>query len=692
MSVLGASLVGLVFKPVVILVSFAGLLLPRVGSALSRLLAVARTGVGFVRQKGNWWSYPILILVAAYCVVALVPDTHVDTYTYHLAIPQQFLRVHKFTPEGTSLAHHFPLAGELAYSVAVSLGLDALPHLLQMVSVLASVAVLAAWAGGQGGLTAEALTWILCPTFVWVARLAVVAKNDLLTACYPMVGALLLFRDWPLIPWRSVIISAVVFGCGAGMKLNGLALLVVAAALLGIARAGSRKVAVWMLTALTVFVAWPLKTWLMMGDPFWPMLSDHLSGALWDGESGQAVRIMQGAHMTLGGFGSEAWTGLMQNQPALCLLFPAILFALWKGKAERFLLLDVLFGAVALAIAIPSQWFRLSLPLFLLAIAIGSVGLGRALGSSPSWLRTVTLVTASLSAWIPAGYFVHEWTNPIASVRYLVGVVPADAWLAERRSTLAELEKDLSRVPHLGKVLGIGDVRFYRIPGRSVIERCYGRSWPWVLAREAATTGEIVKRLHQMGCDYIVYNFVTEGYPQPFVIPFLWDDRALGLWRAFVCRDLEIVVQPRHVDVQNGGFCVYRLRRQPSQSKCDYLPYLPGIASLYHQIVSQGKAEDWLAAGLALDKRVPGVAYIRDRIGLAYRLFGAWEKVYEYYSYGVRHGMIDNGNYWQAGGAAMFLGKYPEAIALVERAMIIQPELRPEGEQAIANMRQLLKH
>jgi len=271
----GLALAGLFTAPVV-LVSFVGVLVLRGPLTWWRELRSWRPAWPAAKAGWVWLGCTPVLLVL---VLMLVPDTEVDVYAYHLAAPEKFLRLHKFSAEGISMLFHTsPMTAELVYALAVVLRLDALPHFIQALPFLAALALLVGWCARTGGHAAGWLTLVGVATFALVEMQLVIAKNDLAAAAYPLAGAVCLARGLFGGSGGWVLISAVLFGCGAAVKLNGFALLGLAfvglvGGRVGRGHRGVRLPLVWLGLAVVPILPWLLKSWAMCGDPVWPFLS-----------------------------------------------------------------------------------------------------------------------------------------------------------------------------------------------------------------------------------------------------------------------------------------------------------------------------------------------------------------------------------------------------------------------------------
>jgi len=632
----------------------------------------------------------------------LVPDSHWDPYTYHLAAPEQFLKLHRFTAVGTSTPLQCPLTAELVYALAVALRMEALPHFIQVIPFVAAVALLAGRCVALGGRAAGWVTVGLVATFGLVGAQMVIAKNDLAAASYVIAGAVCLARGLVQgASFRWLAVSAVLFGCSAAVKYNGHALLVLAWVGLVLVRqlrgGGWKTNLVWLGMAALPVLPWLVKSWIFVGDPLWPFLSMCFPQALWDRECAQALEIMRE--------GGEGWRALLKAgpefvkallayQPALALSMVFCLMGWGKLPFEaRWLMGYAAVGFAALYVSVPAEGVRLALPLFALWAAVSSLVVVQAVARWPRWGRYLALGVGVAAGWLSLGTFLSVWTaRPGTVLGYLVGRLSQEQYLSRQLSTLWETGAELRRIAELRGFFMIGDRRFYRLPGRYFSERIYGRNLAWVLARECASPDEIRVKLRQMNCRHVVYNFITEGFPHHYAVAFKWDKRQLELWEEFVGRHLEVVVPSRHVDHVNGGFCVYRLREDPLVGAPGYLPYLPGIESLYYEVTRHGLTRDlpgYVEAARRLYARFPHVDYISDLVARGYRIQERWSEAYKFYLPGTEHGTINDANFFNMGILAANRGEWGKSYRLITRAAEIYPYLRDDAERILAKLRRV---
>jgi len=676
-ALLGVALAGLFAPAVVAVAALAGLALPGARAAV----AAAARARPRLPATGRRWVVLGLAPVLIPLLAALTPDVQMDSYTYHLAVPEQILRVHKFTAEGLSLSRGYTLAAELVYSAAVIPGRDSVAHWLNIIAFAGAVSLLAGWVSRLAGPAAGWLAAGAIATMGFVVQMAMVAKNDLAAAAYPLAGVVCLARGWPGL-------AAVLLGCGGAAKWNGL--LFAALALPALWRGGVRRsLGRTCLVAFPV-LPWLLRSWLWAGDPVWPALSRWIPGALWDAPSQEAMTIMRhpwgGLAAGLLAAPPALFRAVVAEAPGLALLVP---FALAGGLQARWTVWYAAAGLAGCAVAMPFQWIRLALPAVILLAEAASAGAVRTAARWPERRRIVAAAALALVAWLPAGGFVTS-ADPARRLPALTGAWSEDRFLSESLTTYRVLARNLGRLPGCTRLVGFSDIRHYRLPGRYLEERCYGGTWGWTLARESATPERIRIRWRQLGIRYAIENVVNEGLPHAAAAPFRWDSRMLAVWRAFVGRYLEVAVPPPEEDDRNGGFVAWTVRARPLDREPGWLPSLPGIDAVVDEVTRHGltgDAEGWISSARVLASQVPNVDFVGSLAAVGYYSLGRYAEAYGELLAGVQHGSVADGNFWMAGASALMLGRRADARRCFVLAAAFDADHRAGARIALDRLR-----
>jgi len=684
------ALTGLFFPALAYLLLASAFLSPSTWNVL-RILRVPRIG-GI--DRGIVWKAFFFLPMGITLLLMCLPDTNGDAMMYHLAVSEQAFRSHRLTDIGVLASYNYPLTAELVYGLAVACGNDALPHFIQFVPFTAALALLGSWCARNGGGTARLVAWGVILSLGPVAQMMIVAKNDLVAAAFPAAGAV--FVAWGMSgrSYRRLLLGAVLLGCGAAIKHNSLPILALAGCAIGAWSVRTRLLRIapaWAGIAVLPAVPWMLKSWLMLGDPFWPAMASIFPHGLTDPESNASLRLFlhRGeAGYRLTDFPAILLRSLVNGHPAVAFALPlGLIGARNAGRETGFLMLFAVAGIAVIWAAFPLSDMRYALPLFIVCAACLAVIVTRMAAGWPRWAAKCLLTATIVAGWLPLGNLLLSGIEPGFAFPYLAGRIDREEYLANRLTSFRVISMRMQAIPGLRRVLLLDGVYSYHLPGIRVRGRWDGRSWPWAAARESGTAGEIGKKLRQLGCNYMLSNFVRENEPSPIVEPYTWDSRALNVWKDFVGRCLDIAVPPPILDSRTGGFCLYRLRRNPLPRSPGYLPYLPGIlAPLYavNRQFQRGDMKAYLAEALRLQKILPGVDSVNNMVALGYRTTGRWKEAYDAYRGGILHGTLDCENVFGMALAADKLGRKKEAARLAVYARAVYPLLSRLKERMLS--------
>lgn len=548
---------------------------------LQRLPHDLRRAIAFVRERSG---HPllaatvlgVLALVGLVMVVqAIPPPTDWDSLMYHLEIPKRFLEAGRiYTPEDNlhvgyiGLTHmlYLPLlAAASASGPAILSAFFALALGLAVFSLAerfldgetASLSAAALW--GSASLLLVAITPRIDVTLALYLTLAVHA------------GLAALERD----DWRWQLgLAAVLLGLAMGIKLHAAAFILAMAPLLAwaaLSRAESNRAALvggLTVVGLGTFAAapWLLKTWLVAGDPFYPLFGAHRILQPWLAE-------LYGSLTAPASFGGESYDILGQAREPVDLvslflapgrltveaegayyrlswLLPLLVFwpLYWRKRALSSL---VLVGALYLAIVILPQSttnLRYLIPaLPLLTIAATHIGLELSRTAAPErWLRPVAVLLV-LATLYPSATVMRLWLRKSDVLGYVAGSTSGQEYLTGGFAYYANMVQAVNdRVPPDGKVLLFFEARgFYFEP--EVIQDNVLTNWPLLAAR----TAEPGSCLGSSGITHILAaNAAVNYYIRRGANPELFRG---DLFPAFADRCLEPVHRGR-------GFILFRVK------------------------------------------------------------------------------------------------------------------------------------
>ena len=643
---MGLALLGLFTKPV--MYACAGL--PLVLHGLPRLRPRLSLRVTDGPPWKCWPILPALVPLGLTVLLMVLPDTNGDAYNYHLALSDRLFRTRRLTAEGTTIQLSCALAMEYVYSFAVGINRDELVHFINCVPFAAGLVLLLSWCARQGGIAAALIAAGGILSFGQVNQMMLVAKNDLAAAAFPVAGIVCAIRGLAGPSAGPIVSGVLLLGCGAAVKYSCLPLLLLGLAWIAAsrfrARRGARGTALVLAVSMVPAMPWFMKSWLMMGDPVWPLLGKYMPGSLWDENCSMAAGMVlcqfQPCHSMLS-MPVVLARMLIDQQPALAVLAPLVLVNLPAlGTQASWATSYSLAGILLLWLILPLSDMRYTMPLIILIAACGAILVVRWTARLRPYARYALLAAGYASAWLPFGFLMNVCIKPSLVYHYLAGIVDREAYLEDRLTSYWTVRNRLVAMGAGGRMISIGDSRSYRLPVTLLSDRCYYRNWGWVFARESADARSVLRKMRQTGCTGVLYNFVFEIKPESGSGAFPWDDRMIGVWRDFVARYLELSpAVPRKADWYNGGYCVYLLRDKPASVPGKRLPYLPGLESLYDRVETSFHKRDFRGAldqALALDKRVPGVDVISNMVARGYAETGKWDLAHAYYRPSPEHG------------------------------------------------------
>ena len=661
---LGLGLAGLFLPPVLVatalLLGLAGL------SGRLPFLRFPADTAGFIRAFLVTGA-PALVLSPA----CLLPPVWVDAYHYHLGAPDQFLKLHRIVTEGMNIAFYFQLTAELLNSFAVILRQDGVTTLVSLVPCLAGIGLAAAWLSRLCGVRAAGLAAGMALSLGVLGRVVLFGKNDPAAAGFGLMALVCTVSS-------RHSLAAASWGFMCATKLNGYMLAAPAWVWHEAVRVRAlgrrwRPHVGWLLLAVAAPAAWQIKNWVLKGDPLWPMLGRFIPGSAWAVESSSALEMSGAGRADFLGYGWDIWRNWITQQPVLLLTLPCALAAApLLPLPVRALGMTGSVLYVLLTASVRMNYDRYPLPLllalcFVAAPAVLEIARGRSARFRGAFLAVLVIVSwASL-----AGTLMITSTRPGGAWRFLLGADSQDAYVAERLTTLVETREILRKKESVRGLLMVEEVRGYRWPGRVWQEEFHGRTPSWALTRETADAGRLSIRLRQRNISHMVFNFVTEGFPQKFAEPYAWDGRQLRLWREFVRGHTEIAIPPEHVDMVNGGFYVYRIVRKVVRPPA-LVFFLPGIKTLRMYIrqpytARKDPAETALRA-MEYVRQYPDVGVFQFEAAIFSTGAKDWKNAYRLFLPGIRAGMVFEGSYNAFGLAAAMTDRYDEAFSAFGRA------------------------
>ncbi|MEK7766098.1 MAG: tetratricopeptide repeat protein, partial [bacterium] len=623
--------------------------------------SVVAEGVrAWTRAAGAIGAWIVGIALVPAIAQLAIPESEMDCWTYHLAVPWQFLQAHKSLLDHVPVAFHHALPVELTFAPALVAGDDRLAKGLMVLCFAAGAATWAA-AGVRGaGVWLGALVALGTG---WVEPELVHCKSDMAAAALLVAGAAFSRRGaWGVaLPLLGASIAAkVVYAPVALLWL---------AVQRPPARQWSRVVAWLVLPSLS----WAVKAWLATGHPAsqfvlptilpaydWGALNravfDNFSRGLWPPDT-TTLWSVPGA--LLGRWRREHLT--------LLLLVPGM-FLLAGGRARASVVALIVAQMVTLGVGHLSRYLMASA--WLLAQVAGAETF-----RLPGWCRRwgIGLLVAVTLARIGVGTeartapwpdILRAWAS--ADSRGAPGLEAAAGWLTARGAR---------------RVLLVAEERTYRIPGRVVYAGCNGETpLLWEAAKESADETWLRARVRQWGTEWLLHNYagyVNENWMAFNNLPFAWDDRQLALYRGWARGYLERQTGLEGGESAFGRFCLYRIRPRPLSPRPATAWFLPGAESLdgYAVILEQTqRLPELLAACRETLRRTPDVGHAWNLAGHAYALLRDYPRAYAHLRRFAAEGMVDVYNLSDLGAAALGAGRLDEAARALAAALEHRPE------------------
>ncbi len=518
----------------------AGLFKPWAASALLAVLWVA--GYGELRpaleslapDRSLLESRPlaaaaIALPLALALWACLMPPHQYDSLVYHLALPQEYLRVGRLhAPEGLLFAH-FPQNGEMLFTLALLAGSDVLAQMYVWLAFVLSIAWLFSMGRREAPLSAVLLACFLTATHAAVLLTASTTYVEPLVMLWVTAGALS-FERWRQVPGARgwLVLSAVFVGLALGTKYYaGLAAVALGLRLLWrAAKAEDRPAALRdgiLFTAVVtlMFAPWLVKNWLLVRNPMFPFLYKWFAntGTGWNGDAAA------GYFRILTEYGhAEGWVLSLVKLPVLLLRNPlrfgggmdvlgdlgwtlllgALPLAVWASLENGFrrglLVFCGLWAVGWFSSGVVLRFLTVLVPLLALTGAAGLVKLRERLEH-----RWRDLLVLSVGALVAVNLYLVLYVHAVfGTPQVLLGLETREAFLARRLDyyPCAAAARDLPGPS--GRILLVGEQRGYYL-GREHLASSVHAPNLWVrLAEEAASPADLARRLTSAGFSHVL--------------------------------------------------------------------------------------------------------------------------------------------------------------------------------------------
>jgi hypothetical protein len=378
------------------------------------------------------FAVPFAFYALLYLSNSLAPEHSPDGQTYHLGLVYRFFRQHGFHPMTTDMYADIPLGLEMIFLFAFSFGRHSAAATVHCCYLLGLPFLISSYARRIGRPRAGVCGAMIVYLSPVVGIDGVSAYNDvaLATTAFALFYLLEIWREKNETHDRLLIPIGLAAGFCCAIKLTGFIAPLYAAAVILVHKRPRALLPVAAVAAL-IFLPWPIKDWLRLGNPVAPFFNRVFPNPYVHVQFEDTYRAGLRTY-DLPGFGS--WIvavtkgGELGGQTGpLFLLAPVALLAL-RSPIGRRCLLAALFFLIPYPLNIGARFLIPALPFVALALAL-------ALEFSQAAL-TLLIALAAVLAWpaiiemykAPAGNWRIEQMPWQAALR----IVPQDVFLGRQ--------------------------------------------------------------------------------------------------------------------------------------------------------------------------------------------------------------------------------------------------------------------
>jgi hypothetical protein len=484
----------------------------------------------------------LLICLAGTYLWALTPAIRYDALSYHLAVPDIFIRNHKMVEIPESFNTYWAHYADMLYTLAMLLTGQPLPGLLHFSAALLSAAFVFAL---TRRLSSARPAWIAAILFCSIPIISIQAGTpyiDLFVTVF-VIGAVYAGVSWQHSRENSwLALSGGFAGLAMGAKLAALPVLIPFAVLLviGILRLERgwknilRSLAWWALPAGLLLFPWLLRDWLWTGNPIFPMMNGVFQSPKWAAQSdvfsfSPMKRIPFTDYLLLPWILVTRAAKYYHESPGAVLAGVPLLALPWSywrrdkdkpglGMTAVLLWLTCLAGAVLTFFSAPN--IRYLMPLLAIFSCLAALNVEPFLKKWNSWKKILVILALAL---VVCYLYTTRLTTLIHIPQYLprlpaavaLGFADRQEFLSENINVYQALQYLSNREP-APKVLSLGNE--FRYPTTA---RIYGIVFSNEVRQILAGNPDsetLSKRLAEAGYDYILINepeMATSGLYKP---------------------------------------------------------------------------------------------------------------------------------------------------------------------------------
>jgi hypothetical protein len=463
----------------------------------------------------------ILVAAALNLAGALAPPFEYDELEYHIGALADYQRAGHIVFLPHNFYSNMPQSTEMLYLLAKTATSDIASKLLHWLFGLLTAAAVYGVAqrlwSKAAGLTAAALFY--CTPFV--QDLGQTARVDLATAFYATLafGALVLGMEEE--KNRDLLwLSALGVGAAVATKWPAIAVVLVPAAGVLAYRRKFALLAGFCLVAAVMVGPWLVKTWLLAGNPVYPLLDQWFPNPHW---SLAQARVFSERHAptfglaTFGEFFGLIWKYSLVEPgavPLLLLTTPLLLLVpRTEPAAKRIGWLFV--GAYVGWFCCTFRPWRFLFPAFGMAAVAAAFAMGKfgrdamvrvAVRVSVGLVMAASVASLAMNDLVDVGD-PQQVPAQISFAQYDLGQVTRDEFLARvGKGVLEPIIWMNEHLPRDAKVLYVGEARAYDARQAVVYSTAFDRNPVTAMSRMAKTPEELVAAMRAQGITHVYVN------------------------------------------------------------------------------------------------------------------------------------------------------------------------------------------
>ena len=225
----------------------------------------------------------VILFIGLLCLRASLPITARDALIHHLAVPKWWIERGYIYPIPWHEWSLYPMLIQLAYGALLTCGLERLTPYYHMLYVLLLCGITGSWVARRtnqpAGGVVSALLLLCVPICLNLASTPLV---DLGLALYSAMAIMALVEALRTHKTRELWAGGLAMGLALGCKPNALLACALLIPCFFLAAAGQplmsriRSLVIFCFAALSAYLPWMLKSWIWVGNPFYPFFKSWL--------------------------------------------------------------------------------------------------------------------------------------------------------------------------------------------------------------------------------------------------------------------------------------------------------------------------------------------------------------------------------------------------------------------------------